>query len=270
MTEKPTPTRREITAGTAGLAIATLAGCLDGQGSDESTDDSSDGSTAAGAGSPSLPIDITTADGPGSEAGTLTIPTDGVVLINFTRLHCPTSEGLLETIGNARERLLAASDNAEAADADADAGSDTGSESNSDDEDEDDDDENGTDGDSDTDSDSDTNSDNANTNENGTEPHSQLEYTVGRDEDLTVISVVSGVSGATPTEAELGEWWAEHDGDWTVGIDEDGSLFDYYDVRSAPATRIVDSEGTVQWENNGGTATGSYVSAAWSALESDE
>ncbi|OIB58704.1 peroxiredoxin family protein [Natrialba sp. SSL1] len=240
MTEQPTPTRREITAGTAGLTLATLAGCLDGQGSDGSTDDnSSDESTAAGADSPSLPLEITTADGPGSEAGTLTIPTDGVVLINFTRLHCPTSEGLLETIGNARERLLAESDNAEADDADADAGTDA-----------------------------DNNSEDSTENDTETEP--QLEYTVGRGEDLTVISVVSGVSGATPTEEELGEWWAEHNGNWTVGIDEEGALFDYYDVRSAPATRIVDSEGAVQWENNGGTATGSYVSAAWSALESDE
>ncbi|ELY94948.1 alkyl hydroperoxide reductase/ thiol specific antioxidant/ Mal allergen [Natrialba chahannaoensis JCM 10990] len=251
MTE--TPTRRELTAGTAGLVMATLSGCLDGQDSDEPTDDDP---PAAGTDSPSLPIDITTADGPGSEAGTLTIPTDGVVLINFTRLHCPTSEGLLETIGNARERLLAESDNEEADDADPDAGGDTDSSS--------DDAENGTNGDSDTDSASDSNS------EDGTETASQLEYTVGRGEELTVISVVSGVSGATPTEAELGEWWAEHDGNWTVGIDADGALFDYYDVRSAPATRIIDSAGEAQWENNGGTATGSYVSAARSALEADE
>ncbi|ADD06023.1 thioredoxin domain protein [Natrialba magadii ATCC 43099] len=228
------PTRRELAAGTAGLGLSTLAGCLgvlesneptdNGDESESETDDNDDNDGSAG--TPSLPIDVPTVDGPGSEAGMLTVPTDGILLINFTRLHCPTSEGLLETIGDARERLIAESEAEETDDDDGDDGNNDG--------------------------------------------NTPLEYTVGRGEDLTVISVVSGVSGATPTEEELGEWWAEHDGNWTVGIDEENSLFDIYGVRSAPATRIIDSEGELQWESDGGTATGSYVSAAQSALESNE
>lgn len=93
--------RRALIAGTAVLAAG--AGCLD---DDESNDDDDDESDQSGP-----PFEVTTVDAPGSEAGTVSVPTDGQVqLINFIRTTCPTSRGLLSYVGEAHDRLADAHD----------------------------------------------------------------------------------------------------------------------------------------------------------------
>ncbi|ELZ00152.1 TlpA family protein disulfide reductase [Natrialba asiatica] len=220
-------TRRSLLAATAtsGTTLTALAGCLDrsgGDGSDGSdetdaanstgdendTDDSAARSTV----SPSLPMDITTVDGPGSEAGAMTVPpTEGIMLLNFTRVHCPTSEGLHSTIGTARERLA----------------------------------------------------DEPQQDSSGDE----LDYTVGPDGTVTVFSVIDTTYGASPSPAELGEWWAAHDGNWTIGMDEEGTLQDVYEVRGTPTTIVIDAEGESHWRDEGGTTTANFVTGVTEALE---
>ena len=96
--------RRGLLAASTGLAAA--AGCLSGFGNDGSDEGDEDGTDDTGRTDDGPPYEIETIDAPGSEAGTLSIPTAGqVALINFTRQFCPTSAGYLENVGDAYDRL---------------------------------------------------------------------------------------------------------------------------------------------------------------------
>ncbi|MFA9426692.1 TlpA family protein disulfide reductase [Natronorubrum sp. A-ect3] len=179
--------RRELLAATAGISV--LAGCLDDGSEPADQLDDTDESDP--------PFEIRTVDAPGSEAGTVQIPQAGrVMLLNFTRTRCPTSEGLLSAVGDARDDLRRA--------------------------------------------------------------------------DVDVISVTDGSAGPQPSPAELADWWREHDGSWTIGIDEDGLLNDYYEIRGFPVVMAIDGAGEVHWRNDGPTAANNMVSGVRTALEAQE
>ena len=177
--------RRDLLALTAG-GLATVSGCLD-DASDPSDDDNDDVDD-------SPPFEIVTVDAPGSEAGTVSIPQEGqVMLVNFARTLCPTSEGLLGRIAEANADL--------------------------------------------------------------------------EDGDVEVITVTDGSSGPQPTPSELADWWVEHGGNWTVGIDERGLLNDYYNVRGCPVLVAIDGDGEEHWRNEGGTGAYNMVSGVETALD---
>ncbi|MFC4544336.1 TlpA family protein disulfide reductase [Halosolutus amylolyticus] len=93
--------RRALLATAAGVGTIGASGCLDsvsgGSGDNESDEDDEDDGP---------PYEIELIDAPGSEAGTVTVPQSGqVVLVNFTRQFCPTSIGYLSNVGEAYDRL---------------------------------------------------------------------------------------------------------------------------------------------------------------------
>ncbi|MFC4436928.1 MULTISPECIES: TlpA family protein disulfide reductase [Natrialbaceae] len=195
--------RRRAVLSLAGLVA--IGGCLDGSSDSEDDDSEADDTEADGdeseAASP--PFDVATVDAPGSEAGSMPVPQEGqVTFVNFTRLLCPTSEGLIETIGDVRSEL-------------------------------------------------------------------ESRYEVGSDGDVRLVSVIDPRSGPDPSDDELAEWWEEHDGRWPIGVDEDGSLNDYYDVEGFPTVVVVDGDGEVHWRDTGGTSSRNMVSGVERALEAE-
>lgn len=183
--------RRALIAGTA--ALAAITGCLN----DEDEDDGGEDDPVE------PPFDVTTVDAPGSEAGTVIVPTEGQVqLINFIRITCPTSRGMLPRVGEARDRLASV-------------------------------------------------------------------YDVGQDGRVLVMTVINGASGAQPSPSELGDWWVDQDGDWPIGIDESGSLFEHHDVTGTPTTVALDGTGEVHWRDRGGTTAGNLVTGVERALGDD-
>ncbi|WP_265110459.1 TlpA family protein disulfide reductase [Halosolutus halophilus] len=100
-----TMNRRALLAAAAGLGTVGAGGCLDGGSGGNEIDDADDADDGAdGDGGP--PYEIELIDAPGSEAGTVTVPQSGqVVLVNFTRQFCPTSIGYLSNVGEAYDRL---------------------------------------------------------------------------------------------------------------------------------------------------------------------
>jgi hypothetical protein len=183
------------------LGLAATAGCLDGDSaesndSDESADADEDESL-------SLPIEARAVDASGSTAGSVVIPGEAqVTLLNFTRLECPTSEGLIETIGDAIDEL-------------------------------------------------------------------DSQYDVGPEGSIRFVSVVNPRSGPDPTDEELSAWWDDQGGRWTVGIDEEGALNDYYEVRGFPTVVALDADGEVHWRNRGSTSSGNIVRGVGRALEAN-
>ncbi|EMA39662.1 TlpA family protein disulfide reductase [Halobiforma nitratireducens] len=190
--------RRELLATTGGAIAVTgcLEGGTDGNGSDTDTTDEGDGTrTATDAAGAVPPFEITTVDAPGSDAGTVTVPQERrVTLVNFTRTECPTSERLLETIGDARNRL-------------------------------------------------------------------EDDHEVGPNGTVAFLSVTDDTRGLSPSATELADWWEEHDGDWSVGIDEGGHLNDHYDVPGFPMLVVLDGEGDVRWRHRGSTSASTIAFA---------
>jgi hypothetical protein len=167
----------------AALGVTGIAGCLDGGSAESDGDDEADESSSDDPAS--LPIDIRTVEAPGSDDGTVTISQgEQVMCLNFTRLQCPTSEGLIGTIGDVRDEL--------------------GS-----------------------------------------------RYDVDPEGELRFVSIVDPRRGPDPSDDELAAWWEEHGGQWTVGIDEEGALDEYYEIRGLPTVVAIDGEGEVHWQDRG-------------------
>ena len=180
----------------AAAGLVGVAGCL-GDGSEPN--DADDGTAGDGALEP--PFEVETIDAPGSEAGSVSVPaTDRLLVVNFARTRCPTSEGLLAEIDEAADGLAET-------------------------------------------------------------------YDVGTDGVVEFLTATDGTSGPSPSDDELAAWWDDHGGDWPVGTDESGALYDYYDVTGVPALAAIDPEGAVRWREEGATSAPRIVSGVERALE---
>ncbi|QFU83429.1 TlpA family protein disulfide reductase [Natronorubrum aibiense] len=184
--------RRTLLAATTAATTMTMAGCLDDGGGTEDETGSNEELTTPVDRSP--PFDIRTVDAPGSEAGTVRIPQQGrVMLINFTRMFCPTSQGFLADVGDAVVRL--------------------------------------------------------------------------RRRDIGILSVIDRSVGPQPSPEELADWWREHDGNWTIGMDKHGLLNDHYEISGFPVAIAIDGTGETHWRTDGPTTANNIASGVEAALE---
>ncbi|AGB36400.1 thioredoxin domain-containing protein [Natronococcus occultus] len=179
----------------AALGTTALAGCL------EDDEDDAEREADHDAESEEPPFELRTVDAPGSEDRTAIVPgEDRVTFLNATRLMCPTSEGLIETIADARDELESRDD-------------------------------------------------------------------ITLDEDVRFVSLVDPRSGPDPTPEELADWWVEHGGEWTIGIDEDGSINDHYEISGFPTVLALGTDDDVHWRDTGGTGSSNMVTGIERALE---
>lgn len=56
---------------------------------------------------------------------------------------------------------------------------------------------------------------------------------------------------ASISPAELADWWAEHDGNWTIGLDRNVELAEQYGLSQYPLAVAIDGAGYVQWSESG-------------------
>lgn len=78
-----------------------------------------------------------------------------------------------------------------------------------------------------------------------------------------------GPNGAI-TEAELVEWWDEHDGNWTVGVDPSAEITARYLEGGFPTAVAIDASGRVQWAESGIKTADELVAAIEDALEASD
>ncbi len=69
--------------------------------------------------------------------------------------------------------------------------------------------------------------------------------------DADFVSVTNEPVGRTVSEAELREWWADHDGGWTVALDPTGEMSERYEVSGYPTAVVLDAEGVADWSHSG-------------------
>ena len=68
---------------------------------------------------------------------------------------------------------------------------------------------------------------------------------------VTFVSVTTEAVGRSVTEAEVADWWREHDGDWLVAADPTVALFSRLGASSFPTAVVLDASGRVQWREAG-------------------
>ena len=67
-------------------------------------------------------------------------------------------------------------------------------------------------------------------------------------------------------DAGFAEWWAEHDGKWTLAVDEEKEAVSYFDATSPPETFVIDERGDRTLEAAGDESAGDIVRAVEDAL----
>ena len=74
-----------------------------------------------------------------------------------------------------------------------------------------------------------------------------------RVDDVQFLSVTSEPVGLSVSKSEVASWWADHDGTWTVGVDDGTTLARRYDATSVPTAVVIARDGTVTWSHSGRT-----------------
>jgi thiol-disulfide isomerase/thioredoxin len=72
-------------------------------------------------------------------------------------------------------------------------------------------------------------------------------------DEVEFLSVTNEPIGNTVTRADVSEWWADHGGDWTVGVDPDLDLTTRLDAKGVPYTVVFDADNQLVWQHRGRT-----------------
>jgi thiol-disulfide isomerase/thioredoxin len=87
-------------------------------------------------------------------------------------------------------------------------------------------------------------------------------------DEVQFLSVTSEPVGLSVTRDEVRSWWTNHDGAWTVGLDEGTTLARRYDATSVPTAAVITPDGSLAWSHSGRTGADSIVGAIEDAQES--
>jgi len=71
------------------------------------------------------------------------------------------------------------------------------------------------------------------------------------DGSVRFLSVTSEPVGLSVTRTDVREWWRDHDGRWSVGLDDGTALAERYDATRVPTTLVLDADGEVAWRHTG-------------------
>lgn len=77
---------------------------------------------------------------------------------------------------------------------------------------------------------------------------------VESDVDATFVSITVEVVDVTVERETVADWWREHGGRWTVGVDDDLILSTALDAASVPFTAVLDGSNAVVYAGAGAVA----------------
>jgi thiol-disulfide isomerase/thioredoxin len=84
--------------------------------------------------------------------------------------------------------------------------------------------------------------------------------------DVAFVSVTNERLGDTLTRQDLADWWAEHGGAWTVGVDPGSELLAAFGANTLPYVAVADADGRVVAEYGRDVVPASELRADLDAL----
>ena len=79
-------------------------------------------------------------------------------------------------------------------------------------------------------------------------------------DSLRFVSLSTDPVGFSVEKSSLQEWWADHDGAWALGVDDQLSVANRLDVTSVPTAVVIDAEGAVRGRTSGRKSVGELES----------
>ena len=86
------------------------------------------------------------------------------------------------------------------------------------------------------------------------------------DDRVRFVSILRAGRDPTETDEGFADWWDEHDGAWTLAVD-DGAVFDYWEGNNTPTTVVLGESATPHWRSRGGSSAGDLSRGVRVALE---
>lgn len=72
-------------------------------------------------------------------------------------------------------------------------------------------------------------------------------------DEVQFVSVTNEPLGETVTREDVAEWWTDHGGNWTLGVDDDLELTQRLDATGVPHTVVFDADNRIAWQHHGRT-----------------
>ena len=69
--------------------------------------------------------------------------------------------------------------------------------------------------------------------------------------DVRFVSVTNERIGGTLSRADVRDWWRDHDGSWTLGLDPENELLSALGGASVPFLAVATPDGRVAWTHGG-------------------
>jgi len=77
---------------------------------------------------------------------------------------------------------------------------------------------------------------------------------------LRFVSLSTDPVGFSVEKSSLQEWWADHDGAWALGVDDQLSVVNRLGVTSIPTAVVIDAKGAVRGRTSGRKSVGELES----------
>ncbi|WP_418282614.1 TlpA family protein disulfide reductase [Halorubrum sp. DTA98] len=83
--------------------------------------------------------------------------------------------------------------------------------------------------------------------------------------DAEFVSVTNEPVGVSVDRSDVVDWWREHDGEWTVGLDEELALTTALDASAVPYTVVFDETNAAVYAESGTTSASELVAVVRNA-----
>ncbi|RQG90674.1 TlpA family protein disulfide reductase [Natrarchaeobius chitinivorans] len=77
--------------------------------------------------------------------------------------------------------------------------------------------------------------------------------------DVQFVSVTNQPVGHAVSEADIRDWWRDHDGRWPVATDDDLTLTQALDAQTIPTAVVLDENNHITWSGTGAHAADTIV-----------
>jgi thiol-disulfide isomerase/thioredoxin len=78
-------------------------------------------------------------------------------------------------------------------------------------------------------------------------------------DDATFVSISNEAIGGNVKRSDIADWWADHDGDWYVGLEKQGNVTRELRISAIPFIAVFDENRKLRWTHQGVTSSDKLI-----------